>query len=160
LGDNSFVPLIPIGFLTMFVTFMVYVFVPPLASRTQIATERTWIGSLPFPIEGYFDALAQEPRIFGRVQIDLVWRTAAADAGTLQGVFGVIDTDARVSQLDATTASVTTGTISGATGIRINGVPVYRNHNLAKYLHRLVDTVLLPLDRSVGLARVRLTRTH
>lgn len=160
-NDATFVPFIPVGFLTAFGSFMFFVFVPPLASMAQVEEERRTIASLPFPIDGYFDVLSAEPRALARLEVGIAFADPmAAEPQTVQGLMGLLDTDAQVGRSDGTTVTVTTGQISGITGIRINGVPVYRNHRMSKYLRNLVEQVLLPLHRSRPLARVRIARTH
>lgn len=163
-NDTLFDPVVlnvaPIGFFLAFGSFFAYVFVAPRATRGQVQAERAYVASLPFPLEGYFEALSGEPQGFCKLRIELEWRASGTDPATLQGVFGLIDTAARVTTCDAGAASVTTGPISGITNIRVNRVPVYRNHGLAKYLRRLIEQVLLPLDRNAGIARVRVVRAY
>ena len=158
LGDLAFVPLLPLGFAAAMGGFMTFVFVPPLASQAAMAAERAWVASLPFELEGYFEVLAAEPSAVCKLRVELVWQTVGADPATLQGVVGLLDTDARVTERAADAATITSGVVSGATGIRINRVPVHRNHRVAAYLHRLVDVVLLPVHRNRPLARVSVTR--
>ena len=157
-GDPVFVPLLPLGFASAMGGFMVYVFMPPVASRAAMEAERAWVAALPFAFEGYFETLSAEPSAVCKLRIELVWQTVGADPATLQGVVGLLDTDARVTQAAADVATITSGVVSGATGIRINRVPVHRNHRVATYLHRLVEVVLLPVHRNRPLARVSVSR--
>ena len=89
--------------------------------------------------------------------IDLAWQSTGADERTLQGIVGLLDTEACVKS-EAYGTTIRTGRISGLTGIRINRASVYRNHRVAKYLHGLVDVVLMPVHRNRALASVRVTR--
>jgi hypothetical protein len=157
--DRDYAAAAGIGFFVAFGSLMTWLFVPPLATQSQVMAERTAIASLPFVMEGYFESLASEPRGFSHAQVTIFWRTSGTDASTLQGLLGLIDTAAQVTSCDSQSASIATGQISGLTGIKINGRPVYRNHGLAKYLRRLIDEVLVPLDRNVGIARVCVSRT-
>jgi hypothetical protein len=157
-GDTFLV--FPLGLLIIIGGFLVRVFAPPIATRRRVASEGTWASSLPFTMEGYFEALASPPSSECRLMIRLAWGDAAParEAGAVQGVFGVIDTGAQVESEQDGTLSIRTGSISGRTGIRVNQMDVYRNTRLVAYVHDLVDKVLLPLHRSHALARVSLTR--
>jgi hypothetical protein len=150
----------PIGFVLGMGGFFTYLFVAPRATRSRMIAERTYVASLPFTLEGYFEVLSIAPSYSCKLTIGIEWRTSGTDASTLQGLLGLIDTGARVTSCDARAASITTGDISGSTGISVNKSPVYRNHKLAKYLDDLIDRVLMPLHRNVGLSRVRLTRSR
>lgn len=138
--------------------FSAYMFVPPMASRAGVEAERAWAASLPFPMDWYFELLASEPRALSRIRVELWWAGQGVDPQTLQGLIALFDTAARVERSDHAHAAFTTGPISGMTGIRVNRVPVYRNHRLGAAVHRLVDVVLLPLHRNAPLARVKLSR--
>jgi hypothetical protein len=146
------------GFLAAFVGFMVYVFVPPLASQSAIDAEQMWMTSLPFALHGYFEALAAEPRAFRTIAYEIVWREGirTPDPSLLHGVFCAVDPNARLDHSDSRQARVTGGTVSGITGIRVNRVPVYRNHRLAGAVHSVVEQVLQPLHRSHPIARVEI----
>lgn len=130
----------------------------PRATRARVEAEKAWVGSLPFAMAGYFDVLGAEPALGMNLVVSIVWREGlSAPSGTLQGVLGVLDADARVLACDAAGARVRSGSISGWTGLRTRGF-VHRNTRLVGYVHRLVEEVLLPLDRAGRLGRVSLGR--
>lgn len=85
-----------------------------------------------------------------------MWRegTIPPDPTLLHGIFGAVDPQASLDRMDASGARVTSGAVSGVTGIRINRVPVYRNHRLCASIHGVVEQVLLTLHRTYPLARV------
>lgn len=131
----------------------------PRATRARVRAEEAWVQSLPFAMTGYFEVLGDRPALGMTLVVSIAWRDASApDEGTLQGLLGTLDTAARVVSRDATTACVRSGGISGRTGIKSPGVVTQRNTRLVGYVHRLVDEVLLPLDRSSRLERVSLSR--
>ena len=144
------------AFAIAFVTFMIYVFVPPLASQGAVNAEQDWARGLPFALEGYFEALGGQPRGARRIVYEIIWQhgARAPDPALVHGVFGAVDPTARLDHADARAAHVTGGAVSGVTGIRINRVPVYRNHRLPAHIHAVVEKVLLPLHRSHPIARV------
>lgn len=146
------------GFVLAFVGFMIFVFVPPLASQGAIAAEQMWTMSLPFSFQGYFEALAAQPRPVRTMTYEIVWRdgTRPPDPALLHSVFCAVDPQARMDFADARHARVMGGPVSGRTGIRVNRVPVYRNHRLAAHVHAVMDRVLLPLHRSHPIARVEI----
>lgn len=160
-GDGKFGPFIPVGFFVALGSFMFHLFFPPLATNAQVEAERQSMASLPFFVEGYFDVLSAEPAAATRLEIVMAFSDPmSAEPQTVQGLMGLLDTDAQVARTDGSEVAVRTGSISGATGIRVNGVHVHRNHLLAKYLRRVVEQVLTPLHRSRSLRGVRITRTH
>jgi hypothetical protein len=134
-----------------------YLFLPPTASRAAVEAERAWAASLPFPFERYFELLACDPSSQYRVRVELWWSTQGVDRPTLEGIVALFDPASRVLEVERGHAVFTTGPISGSTGIRVNRVSIYRNHRLAKAVHRLVDTVLLPIHKNGGLVRVRVS---
>ncbi|WP_096332616.1 hypothetical protein [Nannocystis exedens] len=133
-------------------------FLEPVAGDGRIARERAWLAARPFPVRGYFEALQQRP-VSGAVLLAQVW--FAGDAPPLdlvQGVLGRIDAGASVQPTGGRGLVLQSSLISGATGTRVNKVPVYRNHRIVPYVHRLVDEVLAPLHATYPIDQVDLTR--
>jgi hypothetical protein len=154
--------LLPYGMAGLFASgglLFLYLYLPPTASRAAVQAERVWVASLPFALERYFDVIAADPSSECRMQVELWWTTPGVDPRILQGIIALFDTESSVTESGGAHASFTTGSISGSTGIRVNGAHIYRNHRLGKAFHRLVDVVLLPIHRSAPLARVKLSRT-
>ena len=149
----------PSGFILAFASFMLFVFVPPLASQSAVDAEQIWMTSLPFAMQGYFEALAGEPLPSRTIAYEIIWRegTQPPDPQLLHSVFCAIDPSARMDFADARHARVRGGAVSGMTGIRVNRVPVFRNHRLAKHIHSVVEQVLLALHRSHPIARIEMT---
>ena len=139
---------------------MLRLFATPTASRWRVTAENGWVASLPFAMEGYLEVLAADPEFACRLVTALVWGGAGAAPGpeTVQGILGVLDTDARAQSHEGRGVDIRSGPISGNTGIVSNGQMVLRNTRLVPYVHRLVDEVLMPLHRSHAIARVSLTR--
>jgi hypothetical protein len=165
LTDNVFemMRLMPVGMTGLFASvglLVLYLFLPPTASRAGVEAERAWVASLPFPLEHYFDVIAAEPSGECQLRVELWWTTQGVDPRTLQGIIALFDTQSSVIDAHGTHASFMTGPISGSTGIRINRSYVHRNHRLGKAVHRLVDVVLMPIHRNAPLACVRLSRTY
>jgi hypothetical protein len=146
------------GFALTFVTFMIWVFVPPIASQGAVAAEEMWAMALPFTMQGYFDVLSSEPRMGRKLVFEITWRddARAPEPGLLHSVFCAVDPSAVLDDANARGARITSGVVSGATGIKMNGVRVYRNHRLPGHVHALVERVLLPLHRSHPIARIKL----
>lgn len=147
------------GFIIAFMVFMVWVFVPPIASQGAIAAEQAWATSLPFQLVGYFEVLSMEPSFQRTVTFDIRWQPAPQrppDRQLLLSIVSAVDPHAQVQHADETGATFTTGAISGHTGIRVNRVPVYRNHKIPAHLHGLIDQVLVTIHRSHPIAMVGL----
>lgn len=144
------------GFVIAFILFMIYVFVPPIASQGAMTAEQAWMRALPFELRGYFEALSDEPSYERSMEYEIVWQDGATTphAALVHGVFGAVDPNARLDHADARAARIIGSAVSGATGIRTNRVPVYRNHRLAAHVHDVVERALLPLHRSHPIARV------
>jgi hypothetical protein len=160
-GPFAMLKIMPIGMTGFFAALgllFLYLFMPPLASPAGVEAERAWAASLPFAFDWYFELLASPPSGITRVRVEITWASRGVDAQTLQGVIALFDTDSRVVEARNERAEITTGTISGSTGIRVNRVYVYRNHRLGTAMHRFVDVVLLPLHRNAPIARVKLSR--
>lgn len=143
-----------------FVTFMIWVFVPPYASQGAMAAEQSWVMGLPFQLSGYFDLLIATPQSERSVTYRIRWQPGGRppDPALLHGVFNAVDPNARLQHADASAATVIGGPVSGHTGIRVNRVPVYRNHRLPAHVHDVVDRVLLALHRSHPIAEVTVWR--
>lgn len=154
----NYMPIAFVGISMSFVLLFLYLFSPPMASRAGVEAERAWAASLPFALEHYFDVIAAEPDSEVRLRVELWWTAQGVDAGTLQGIIALMDTQSGVLEARGAYAAFATGPISGSTGIRINRANVYRNHRLGTAVHRLVDVVLMPIHQSRPLARVRLSR--
>jgi len=148
------------GFVIAFIVFMIWVFVPPLASRGAMAAEQSWVMGLPFQLVGYFDMLSAEPQFARSVTYEIRWQGGGRppDPSLLHGIMGAVDPKARVDHVDASGATITGGAVSGHTGIRVNRVSVYRNHRLPAHVHSVVDQVLVTLHRSHPIAEVSLWR--
>jgi hypothetical protein len=132
----------------------------PLATPARVAAERAWQTSLPFTLEGYFETLADEPALSMRLAIELQWNSDGRSAGeeAIQGLLGLVDTDAEVHVHERATVRIQSGVISGDTWIQSNGGPVKRNTRIVPYVHDLVDKVLLPLYRDCPIARISIAR--
>jgi hypothetical protein len=151
------VPLLFGGILAAVGAYLIYVFLPPTASPAQVDAEHDWIAKLPFALEGYFEALSAKPEISVQLRIELAWQTVGVELPTLQGILGLLDTEARVTGA-SDRATITTGMIDGSTGVAVNRAPICGNHRVAKYVHKLVDVVLMPVHDNRALASVRVTR--
>lgn len=150
-----------LGEVTLVGAMALLVFAAPKATRARVGAEREWASSLPFAMAGYFEILGGEPRRSCVLTVTLAWRDprAAVGAGTLQGLVGLLDTGARAESRDAARALIRSGPIVDRAWIRINRTYyVHRNTELVRYVHRLVDQVLLPLHRSHAIARVSWAR--
>jgi len=130
-------------------------------------TERAWLSSLPFAIDGYFEALSVEPDSECNLLVELRFSSARPppDQNTMLGLLGLVDADASIEKVSALFQGRESGAlvfgsgpISCGTNTRVNGEWVYSNRKIARYVHDLVDKVLLPLHRSHPLTRVSLTR--
>jgi hypothetical protein len=143
-----------------FILVFVRVFVPPYASQGQLDAEGRWLGSLPFRLSGYFEALQSKPEIYSNIRVTVYWApgSIAPDPNTLIGVARGADPKADGLEIEQGRASWISGQIDGSTGIMINRVPVRRNHRIAKYVHALVDQTLMPLHRNGPIASVTLHR--
>lgn len=132
----------------------------PLATPARVAAERAWQISLPFTLDGYVETLAEEPALSMRLAIELHWNSDDRSPGeeAIQGLLGLVDTEAEVHVDGRATVHIQSGVISGDTWIQSNGGPVKRNTRIVSYVHDLVDTVLLPLHRDYPLARVSIAR--
>jgi hypothetical protein len=154
------------GFGLTLVGGMVLMFLSPTASPARVAAEKAWATSLPFAMDGYFEVLAAQPDAFCRLAAMVAWGDGgkAASPETVQGVLGVLDTDARAdSSAGGTTVTIRSGLISGLrwnsqSGSRSTPVWVYFNHRFVAYTHNLVDKVLMPIHRSHPIASVALSR--
>lgn len=147
------------GFVIAFVVFMIWVFIPPIASQGAIAAEQAWATSLPFQLAGYFEVLSGQPSFQRTVTFEIRWQPGPQrppDRQLLISVISAVDPHARVQHADESSATLTTGAISGHTGIRVNRVPVYRNHRIPAHLHGLIDQVLVTIHRSHPIAMVTL----
>lgn len=136
--------------------FFLWIFVPPLASRGAVDEEAAWVAAQPFELVGYFDLLASTPWSERRVTLRITWSegTVPPDQALMFGALGAVDPEAQLHSCDVRGAIIVSGPVSGVTGIRSNGVSVYRNHNLPGHVHALVERLLLPLHRSHSIARV------
>jgi hypothetical protein len=143
---------------TAFVLLFLRVFWTPRASAAQRDAEASWQRSLPFTLTGYFEMLSAEPRVSCQVQVHLEWASPRVPAAQL--VVGVVQrVDPGASPTAGDPSGWTSAAISGSTGILVNGVSVRRNHRIVKYVHELVDGVLLPLHRDYPLGQVLLRRS-
>lgn len=151
--------LIP-GFMISFICIFVLAFVPPYASQGAVREEAAWGERLGFPLYGYFELLAGQPEWSCTVAFEIRFLDPMRqpDPGLLMNVLGALDPDGNVEPWNAGSVRFRSGSVSGATGIRINNVPVYRNHKLPAYVHTIVDGALLTLHRSYPLASVSVRR--
>lgn len=129
---------------------MLWVFVPPFASRAAVSAEELWVRTRPFRLVGYFDVLASSPRFQRSLRFRVQWQrgTRPPDHALIHAAIGAIDPGARVPSCDDSGAIVVSGPVSGHTGISSNRVPVYRNHRLPAHVHAVVEQFLVPLHRS------------
>ncbi|MBK6696032.1 MAG: hypothetical protein IPG50_28055 [Myxococcales bacterium] len=137
-------------------TFMLWVFVPPFASRATVSAEERWVGSQPFRLVGYLEVLALTPLFQRSLTFRLQWQPGGRppDYSLIHGAIGAIDPGARVRSCDETGATIVSGPVSGHTGISSNRVPVYRNHRLPAHVHAVVEKFLVPLHRSHPITEV------
>ncbi|WAS98003.1 hypothetical protein [Nannocystis punicea] len=133
-------------------------FVEPVAGAGELERERAWLAGRPFPVRGYFEALQQRPVSGAVLMVQVRFAGETPPLDLVQGVLGRIDANPGVQQAGDRDLVLRSGLISGATGIRINKVPVYRNHRIVPYVHRLVDEVLAPLHATYPIDQVDLTR--
>ena len=133
-------------------------FLDPVASDGRVASERAWLAARPFPVRGYFEALQQRPVAGAVLLVRLRFAGETPPLDLVQGVLGPVDADASVQPAGGRDLVMRSGLVSGVTGIRINKVPVYRNHRIVPYVHRLVDEVLAPLHATYPIDQVELTR--
>jgi hypothetical protein len=121
--------------------------VPPRATSAQIDAESAWVQSLPFAMTGYFDAHRVVPAVYRCLTVTIVWVVSANPAtdSTLLGVIRAFDpaVEQLESRRSANGVQWRTSKISGSTNLRVNRQYVYRNHRMVKYVHELVDRVLL-----------------
>jgi hypothetical protein len=135
-----------------------FFFLDPKASRGRVEKERAWLTSRGFPVSGYFEALSQTPTSSARLIVQVRFTGEVPPLDLVQGVLGRIDAAGTVQPAGGGALVLRSGGISGVTGIRVNKVPVYRNHRIVPYVHRLVDEVLAPLHATYPLADVAITR--
>ena len=149
------------GFFMLLGGVLVRIFAAPVATRRSVTAERAWMASLPFALEGYFEALEAQPELTSHLDLTLHWVDArrTPDDNTVQGVLGSLDTSARVASRGEEALTIRSGPISGGTRIRVNRVWVYRNTRLVTYVHDLMGKVLLPIHRTHAIAQVALKRT-
>jgi hypothetical protein len=146
---------IAFGGLVAFVLLFVRVFRTPTANAATHAAEDHFVSSLPFAFSGYFDALGATPRAMCRLSFDVQFASRAPAPDVFAGVVQRTDPGAALA---ANAWGWAGSPISGHTGIRINKVPVHRNHRIVKYVHDVVEQVLLPMHREYPIASVTLTR--
>ena len=147
------------GFAVAFVCIFGMAFIPPLATQGTVAKEQEWAMALPFQLSGYFEVLSREPTYGRKVVYEIVWRegTRPPDPNLLHSIIGAVDPQARLERVDPQGARISSGIISGGTGIRVNRVQVYRNHRFCQSIHGAVDQVLVPLHRTYPIAHVTLS---
>ncbi|MBZ5708658.1 hypothetical protein [Nannocystis pusilla] len=133
-------------------------FIEPVAGDGRIAGEREWLATRPFPVTGYFEALQHPPTSGALLLTRVRFAGEVPPPDLVQGVLGVIDANPVVRPEGGQIYLLQSGLISGATGIRINKRPVYRNHRIVPYVHGLVDNVLAPLHATYPIDQVELTR--
>jgi hypothetical protein len=111
-----------------------------------VSAAKAWVARLPFAMEGFLDVLAQEPEVKCRLEVELTWDDSRGepDGGTLQGIVGLVDADARVVSNNGPAVTIASGEIS--------------NDAVAEYLLALVEKVLIPLHRSHALVHVSIRR--
>jgi len=140
--------------------FFLYVFLPPIASKSALVAEEAWARSLPFELRGYFETLAADPQPVVRLMFEVTWRAGVRppDATLVLDACRAVDPAAQVDAVTPRGLRITSGEISGHTGIRHNRVPVYRNHRIPAPAHALVDTVLATLHGSYPIETVTVAR--
>ena len=137
-----------------------YIFTPPFASKAAIAAEQHWATSRPFELRGYLEVLSDEPAPMARLAFEIAWRPGARppEPGLVQTACLAVDPAARVYDVTPYGLRIACGQISGITNIRINRVPVFRNHRIPAVIHAYVDTVLTTLHASYSIASVSIVR--
>lgn len=154
----AFFSFLVISFFAAFILFMVWNFVPPVASRSAVAAERAWLSGLPFPVTGYFELLSAEPEPECTIEYVITWQARPPDPDLLHGIIGAVDVAARRPESQANSTRITGGAVSGATGITVNDVDVHWNHRIPEHVHAVIDQALTPLHRSHAIARLTLQR--
>jgi hypothetical protein len=150
------------GFGVAFVCIFLMAFLAPRASNGAMAAEQAWLRALPFQVFGYFELLAAEPRYSRSLVYEITWQGSAPppDPGLLGSVFNAVDPQARLDRSDYSGAQITSGAVSGSTGITVNNNAVYRNHRIPGQVHAVVDQVLRTLHHSCPIARVTVRSNH
>ncbi len=129
----------------------------PVASAGCIAREYEFVEKRPFPVNGYFDALAIAPVQEAQVLMHVRFRTQAPSPSLLKDIVGRVDVEATVTQ-SRDGLTIQSSPISGATGIRSGGALIYRNHRIVPWLHELLDEVLTPVHASYPIESVDIDR--
>jgi hypothetical protein len=128
------------------------------ASAAQVGAERRWVQSLPFAMNGYFEVLEGPAEKECRLLVELEWLAAPAPADeTILGVWGLHDTGVRIDKRVGSIVTIRSGPISG-NGVQLSIYWIYDNRSIPRFVHGLVDRVLVPIHRSQPLARVSLRR--
>lgn len=156
--DLLAVQLAPVGMAVMMGGAFGAAFLSPAVNDAGLERERAWLASRPFPLAGYFEALRQPPTSGALLLVRVRFAGEVPPVDLVQGLLGRIDPKGAVQSAGVRELLLQSGLISGATGIRVNKVPVYRNHRIVGYVHRLADELLAPLHASYPLAEVELTR--
>lgn len=156
-------PVMGTAALSSFLLIFARVFIPPVATKGQCEAEQAWVRSLPFALNGYFEVLAGTPSFYRTLTITIAWAPGSPvpSPATMVGAVRAVDPNATTppsAAADGATFRWRTGQISGDTNIRVSGGSgtryVYRNHRIVKYVHDLVEKVLLPAHRGGPIASV------
>lgn len=146
------------GFIPSFVLLFLRAFWTPKATDGQRAQEQSWYQALPFALTGYFEALRQSPLPHCRLRILLQFASQRAPTAELfAGIVLRVDPGATPHP---PAVGWSASPISGHTGIKVNNVRIYRNHRIVKYVHDVVEQVLLPLHREYPLQSVHIQRDY
>jgi hypothetical protein len=152
------ISMVPVGVVALMGGVLPLAFKSPAIGDAGLERERAWLASRPFPLAGYFEALRQPPTSGALLLVRVRFAGEVPPVDLVQGLLGRIDPQGAVQSAGGRELLLQSGLISGATGIRINKVPVYRNHRIVGYVHRLADELLAPVHASYPLAEVELTR--
>lgn len=149
------------GFFVAFLSIFYLAFVPPYASRAGIAAEQTWLTTRGFQLFGYLEALSAEPEWSCRIILAIKFQdpNRRPEQGLLSNVLGGLDPGGQVASSYDGGYSFTSSSVSGATGISVNRVPVYRNHRLPAHVHKLIDGALVVVHRSFPIGSVTISRS-
>ena len=131
-------------------------FLERFTGGVAVNREQQWVEALPFSLERYFDVLSETPVPSTVILAEVTFQSALPPAELLHALAGRAEARARVE--GDLHACIVSGPISGVTGIRSGGRFLYRNHLVAKYVHTLVEEVLVPMHREYPLVSVRFAR--
>ena len=138
------------------VSSLVRLGVTPRASASGRAAEEAWRRSLPFALEGYFEALRGEPRASCHVQVHLDWASPRVPPAGLIASF-VQRSDPAATAAPGDPSGWVSAPLPGPGGLE-GGGRARGNQRLVAYVHGVVEGALLALHAEYPIARVALRR--